>query len=210
MAVIRNGGNALAVSGEGAARLLLEEPVANQGPVEGNYVASSFRLTGTATTPINLATIRNQPWSNTIVALRRLAVDVNASGAVAYLLQSYFRLWLDTGVIPSGGVQADKVALKGVPSARTTEVLFAASADGVAAPIVHPVPTDEPARSNSHPQIFSNVSYTWFPTDFQLQRSGWEPLILRPGQTALLALHGANSAAHFHYVVKMQWDEFAI
>ena len=50
----------------------------------------------------------------------------------------------------------------------------------------------------------------WLADDMEIIKFDQEPLYLRAGDTGLLAINGANSAAHLHYVVKIFWEEFTL
>lgn len=180
----------------------------------GEYMAASFRLAGTATTPINLLTIENTAGSPRRVEIRRIAIDVSVSSfAAAYTLQSYFRLWHRTGVTPTGGTQPAKTSLNITEAASGANVVvrFPASADGTATAITHALPARSPDRAQAHPQFFWSTAAgfaAWYPNDYELHDYAKPPLVLMAGDTLLVAIAGAASSAAFNYGMKVIWEEF--
>ncbi len=173
------------------------------------YMAASYRIAGLASTPQNLMTIENTTGASKVVAIRRIAVDVSVSAVTAYLLTTYARLWHVTGVTPTGGTQPAKTSTDSaeVASQANTIIRFGSSADGTASAITHALPARSPDRSQAHPTLLTGVGQ-WLTDDLELMKFDMPPLILRAGQTLLLALSGANSAATLHYTVKVIWQEF--
>lgn len=193
-------GNPANVNGEGSVQV--------DGPSRPAYMASSFRLAGTATTPINLLTVQNTAGAARRVLVRRIAIDVSASAITAYMLQAYFRLWHRTGVTPTGGALPAKTSMDGLDAASqaNTIIRFPASADGIAAAIAHALPARSPDRAQAHPQILTGAS-GWFPADYELHDYAKPPLVLNAGDTLLVAIAGAASATHLHYGLKVIWEE---
>ncbi len=176
--------------------------------VTGIYRAASFRLPGAASSPTNLVTIQNTTGASSLVAVRRVAVDVAVSAATADLVQKYIRLFIYTGVTPTGGTLATKHKLDSTYAASqsNTEIRFPASADGTASAITHALPSGNPAAQQAHPLAMTAVGQ-WVTDDLEIQPYDRPPLILRAGETLLVAMIG-NSATDRHYVVKVIWEEF--
>lgn len=175
----------------------------------GTYSAASWRIIGTATTSQVLMTIRNNAGSSDI-AIRRLAVDVNYSAAAVDLVQAYFRFWLNTGTIPIGGSAPTKWALDSTypASQAATEVLFAASADGVAAAITHATPASTPTREQGKANILTAVGSATNIFDYELNTFEQHPLWVRSNEIAALILVGsAVDIVSHHYTVKVVWEE---
>jgi hypothetical protein len=159
-------------------------------------------------------TIRNNAGARNI-RIRRLAIDVTYSAAAVFLTQAYFRLWHRTGVTPSGGSAPTKLSYDSTNSPASdsqaaTEILFASSADGVAAAITHATPASTPMREQAHPNVLTAVGVQSY-SDLELQSFEQDPIVIRPGETvALILICSANNIATQHYAVKLVWDEVTI
>jgi hypothetical protein len=176
----------------------------------GTYSAASFRIAGVAATSQVLMTLRNNAGARDI-AIRRLAIDVSYSAAAVDLVQAYFRYWGNTGVTPSGGAAATKHKLDSEypDSQAATELLFAASGDGVAATITHATPGSNPTREQAKANILTAVGTVPNINDYELINYSQHPLLVRTGETACLILVGsAVDVVTRHYTVKTIWEEF--
>jgi len=172
--------------------------------------AATFRVQGTATTPINMLTVENTTGSAVLVGIKRISVDISASAVTAYMLQSIFRLYRTT-TVPTGGTVVSKFGVESTQASAANVIIRGpASADGTASVITHALPAGTPMRSSVHPGIFTGVGQ-WDPVDVHLWNFDLAPLTVRPGECVLLALAGgAASATNFGYTVKAIWEEYTI
>ena len=175
----------------------------------GVYGASSFRIIGAVAASQVLMTIRNNA-GNKDIAIRRLAVDVSHSAAAVDLVAAYFRFWANTAVTPTGGAAATKHKFDSAypASQAETELLFAASADGVVAAITHATPASSPFREQAKANIMTAVGGITNNTDYELIKYEHHPVWVRSGETACLVLVGnANDVITRHYTVEIVWEE---
>lgn len=175
----------------------------------GEYMAASFRQVGGTAGNTTLATIQNTSGAGRVIGIRRLAVDISKSSTAAFSTNIYVEYYNDTGVTPTGGTLATKTQMDSVypASQANTEIRFPASADGTNTVITHAIPATNAARRQSHPTNLSIAAAQWQTDDLELIQFGQDPLILRPGETGLVNLT-AVTANHFHYCVKIIWEEF--
>lgn len=175
--------------------------------VNGVYAAASFRQVGAASSPINLCTIHVTASPTYLVAVRRIAVDVSVSATTAYLVNSYVRMFRGS-TVPSGGTDATKHAKDSTdtPSQANTVVKFGASADGTNSAITYALPSGNPMREQAFPAILTGVGQ-WLTDDLELQKFSQEPIILRGGESILIASVG-NLATHLHLTTKVVFEEF--
>jgi len=175
----------------------------------GAWTAASWRIVGVAATSQVLATVRNNGGARKIY-IRRFAVDVSHTAAAVDLVAAYFRLWGNTGVTPSGGSGPTKHPLNVSygSSQGATEILFAASADGVAAAITHAMPAPTPWREQAKANVMTAAGLAGNHFDYELVRFDQHPFVVSSGETAALMLVGnAVDVVTRHYTVKIVWEE---
>lgn len=171
--------------------------------------ASSFRTLGNATTSQNLLTLENGTASGAIVALREISLEMDAT-AVLIAVASTLRLRRASG-LPSGGTTLDKVSSDTLQSSNTLVVARGATgSDGGAATAIttNPQPGSVFARfvMRMHTAVGQIV-----PDSILLLRREDQPIILRPGEAALIQLTNpvaANNPSTNHYVVNCRWEEY--
>jgi hypothetical protein len=188
-----------------------QEPMDDARVVSYRGRFASFRLAGSAANPINLFTLYNNSAS-VLVALTRLSVDVQYSTNAAYILNGYIRLWRGT-TVPSGGTALAKHTTDTTKSSDANVTLLGptASDGGAATPITYATPSTNPMCSQAEPQSFASTSVgQWLTDDMEMWSESESPLILRQGESILVAHHGANSATHMHYTVKGYFEEFTL
>lgn len=180
----------------------------------GAYSVASFRTlgltTGTTPWPAPLCTIRNNGGSKDI-ALRRVAVEIGYSAAVIDLALGNFRLFLNTGVTPSGGAAPTKHRLDSryPASQAATEILFSSSADGVAAALTHALPATTAAREQMRTAILTAAGVVP-QIDFELLTFTQSPIFVRANETAAFILvSNAVDVATRHYQTKIVFEEVA-
>lgn len=195
-----------------------EEVINNQLPLlansKGAYATSSFRMVGQIAAPANvlpfpapLMTVRND--GTTPKAIRRLAVEVLHSAAAVDLALGSFRLFVNTGVTPSGGALADLSKLDtNYPNMESGfEVRFGATADGVNSVITHGIPPINPSRQQTRTAIFTAVG-VMPQIDYELINYSQHPVIIQPGETCALILTSALiDVITRHYVVKAIFED---
>jgi hypothetical protein len=175
----------------------------------GSYAATSWRIPGQVAATTNLCAIVNDSGDR-VIAIRRLSIDVSYSAAAVDFTMAYFRLWPNTGVTPSGGTESTKQKMDSAypASQAATKILMAASADGVFSAITHATPGSTPLSNTARASILTAVGFAT-PWDYEMISYDHEPPLVRPGETALVALvASANDVATRHHVVKVRWEEF--
>lgn len=177
--------------------------------VDGTYMAAGFRQVATAATNINLCTIQNTTGATKLVAIRRLAVDVQQTAA--YTAQSYVSYYHLTGVTPTGGTLATKHKMDSsfAASQANTEIRMGASADGTNTVPAHALPAGNSARRQAVPLLITAVGQ-WLTDDLEIIKFDQPPLILRANETGLIVLTGGSQVITNHYAVKIIFEEFTL
>jgi hypothetical protein len=174
--------------------------------VSGRFSAATFRIPGTASSPINLLAMRNG-GASPLVAIRAIDVEVEVNAVTAYLINSAIRLFKGT-TDPTGGTAVTKTSLDSTDTASSAnvELVQGASADGTASAITYALPTANPLNSESVPKVLTGVGQ-WLTDDLKLWEYDWPPIILRNTESILVASVG-NLGTTLGLYVKILWEEF--
>jgi len=208
-------------SGAGIAQVRTRERVVGAETVAEQYVipiservasykgmAASFRIAGLATASHNLVTIFNATGSTTLVALRRLTIQIDDTGvslAVAPVMQGA-RL----AAAPTGGTALTKVPFDTTLTANASVTLLqATTADGAAATAITAT-AGVRAWSDFKMRAATAVGQFLFPDEGLIPGlCETEPIILRAGE-GFLAQMVTASVTTSSYLVNIMWEEFSL
>lgn len=175
--------------------------------VSGRVLASTFRIPGLTTTPHNLFTIENGAASAVLVGLRSLWLE--AIGSAASVLLPTFRFFKGT-TTPSGGTASTKSLFDSAGASDANVVARgAASADGTASAITYALPAGTPAWQTFWTPMVTSGVYPSIPYPLIPEVCRDDPVIIRPGQSILVAVVTAAVITN-HYLVNAMWDEFTL
>jgi hypothetical protein len=169
----------------------------------------TFRVPGSAATPQNLLSVENTAGSAVLLGIRRIAVDVQVSATTAAMINTYIRLFRGT-TVPTGGTTHTKHSFDSTESSAANVVVRGpASADGTATAITYALPSGNPMREQALPGIMTGVGQ-WLTDDLDMWKYDYPPLILRAGESILVAATAVAIPAHIHLTTKIIWEEFTL
>lgn len=183
---------------------------ANQGKLFRGAV-SSFRTLGSAGTPQNIFTFENLTGSGRKVAIRRLILQLDATGV--FLTVACQCDVSRTTAIPSGGTTLTKGALDTNLSSSANIICrgAAASDGGVATAITATAAAPVLWRQFISRQATA-VGQLVYPDNTLIPETCIDdPLILTENTALVVQITGtaATNAATNHYMIMCQWDEYS-
>jgi hypothetical protein len=174
-------------------------------------IVAGFRTLGNAATPQNLFSIENGASSTVLVAIKRLAVEMDTTTALTTVAPEF--LVTRPTALPTGGTAMTKGGQDTALTSNANVVIRAAmQTDGVTATAI--TATAGTARLWHQFQTRQNAvtSNYLFGPELNLLPTLVEgdPLILRANQGLLVQIIGtaASNAAGNHYVCKVAWEEY--
>jgi hypothetical protein len=173
-------------------------------------LVAGFRTLGTAAVPQNLFSIENGASSTVLVAVKRLAIEMDATAALLTVAPEF--VVTRPTAIPTGGTAMTKVGQDTALTSNANVVIRAGTAsDGGAATAI--TATAGTGRLWHQFQMRMATQVGQVPgEDMNLLPMLVEndPMILRANQALLVQVIGtaASNAATNHYVCKVAWEEF--
>lgn len=179
--------------------------------ITAQVMVSTFRIAGLASANHNLFYVKNAS-SSVLMAVRRLAVEVESTAALATLAPSVYAYKIDAGgTLPTGGTACTKHKFdSNQTSDANCTATGAASAEGTASTITWTAPGGTPGWRQMAMRLHTAVGEVLFDEANLLPAlAETDPVILRNTEAIAVQVNIAY-ATTAHYVVKCFWEEFTL
>jgi hypothetical protein len=181
--------------------------VAQERVRAGQFMATSFRTLGTASSPQNIFSIENPVASTTLVAVKRLSIQMDSTAVLITVAPSFKTS--RPASLPTGGTTLGAVKMDtGLAAAAQAILRGGTASDGGAATPIAATP-GVAFWTQMATRLHTAVGQVITP-DLALipMLSETDPIVLRAGES-LLVQGVLASAATTHLIINALWEEFS-